>query len=139
MVVLYVLAFLYDQNNVLLVRRASQQFGKGSYSMVGGKVEPEERALHAIGREVREETGLDMQESDFALAHTFHRLGTEGPFVALVFKASIEHMHPENSEPDKHDEMKLFSLEQLPENLLPAHRQAIECILHNESYSEHGW
>lgn len=135
----YVLAALYADDKVLLVRRATQTFGKGSYSLIGGSVEPHERALHAIQREVREETGLDLQESDFVLVHTLHRLGTEGPFIALCFKADIAHLIPRNMEPEKHDDMQFFSVHDLPANLLPAHRQIVEQSMRNQSYSEHRW
>lgn len=139
MVTLYVLAFLYDEKKILLVRRASQTFGKGNYSLIGGKVEPKERALHAVRREVQEETGLDLSESDFSLIHTLHRLGTEGPFIALCFKADISGLKPKNIEPDKHDDMAFFPIQDLPSTLLPAHKQIVEGIIQNRIYSEHGW
>jgi 8-oxo-dGTP pyrophosphatase MutT (NUDIX family) len=135
----YVLAALYAEDRVLLVRRAAQEFGKGKYSLIGGKVEPRERALHAIRREVQEETGLDIPESDFTLVHTLHRLGTEGPFIALCFKADIAQLNPHNTEPEKHDDMRFFSVHDLPENLLPAHKQIVEQSICHRPYSEHGW
>lgn len=141
MIQLYVLALLLQDNKVLLLRRASTaSFGKGSYSLVGGKVEPDERALHAIKREVFEEVALDIPESSFKLVHTLHRKGTENPFIALCFTVDITKLaKPHNNERDKHDAMKLFPLDQLPPTILPAHKQAIECIRNNVMYSEHGW
>jgi len=46
---------------------------------------------------------------------------------------------PSNNEPTKHDDLRFFAIEQLPVNIIPAHKQAIECITQNISYSEHGW
>jgi hypothetical protein len=71
--------------------------------------------------------------------HTFHRKGIDTELVALVFKADISGMTPANNEPDKHDDMKFFNLHQLPENIIPAHKQAIACITKDVRYSEHGW
>jgi 8-oxo-dGTP diphosphatase len=140
MVNFYVLAFLCIGNDVLLVRRGHVSFGAEMYSIVGGKVEKGERALQAIKREVLEETRLDIPESDFELVHTFHRKGTEAEFMALCFKVDITHMPaPYNNEPEKHDDMRFFKIDQLPENILPAHKQAIEGIEKNIRYSEHGW
>jgi ADP-ribose pyrophosphatase YjhB (NUDIX family) len=140
MVTLFAIAFLCIGDTILLIRRSGAGFGQGFYSMVGGKVEAGETALHAIKREVFEEVALDIPESDFQLVHTFHRKGTESELIALCFKVDISHMPaPRNNEPDKHDDMRFFKLSKLPENLLPAHKQAIECMQQHISYSEHGW
>lgn len=137
---LYVLALLYKNDQILLLRRINTNFGQGLYSLVGGKVETDERALHAIRREVLEEIGLDIAETDFDLVHTFHRKGTEKPLVALCFKANIANMPaPHNAEPKKHDDLRFFNINELPANILPAHKQAIEYICKNIPYSEHGW
>jgi 8-oxo-dGTP diphosphatase len=140
MVTMFVVAFLHTGDNVLLVRRAVQSFGKGLYSMVGGKVEANETARKAMKREVHEETGLDINESVFELVHVLHRKGTENELVILCFDADISALpQPINNEPEKHDDMRFFNLKKLPENILPAHKQAIECIAQNVGYSEHGW
>lgn len=140
MVSMFVLAFLYKGEDLLLVRRYHANFGDGLYSMIGGKVEQGETARQAIKREVQEEVGLEIPESTFELVHTFHRKGTDGALVALCFKVDISTMaQPYNNEPEKHDDMRFFTIDQLPDNIIPAHKQAIECINHNISYSEHGW
>lgn len=139
MVVLYVLALLCVNNDILLVRRKHPTFGNGMYSFIGGQVEPDERALQGLVREVREETGLHLKESDFSFVHVLDRKGTEGPFIALCFKTDITGMHPINSEADKHDDMRFFPMNNPPENLLDAHKQVLACIAKGMSYSEHGW
>lgn len=140
MVNLFVITMLCKDDTILLVRRCNTTFGSGLYSLVGGKVEAGERALHAIAREVQEETTLVIPESAFQLVHTFNRKGPDAELIALVFKADITHMHaPVNNEPEKHDDMRFFTLTQLPNNILPAHKNALECIQSNIRYSEHGW
>lgn len=141
MVALYVLALLSVGDTVLLLRRSpSLSFGAGLYSMVGGKVEEGERALHALRREIQEELALDIPESAFTLVHTFHREGTEHNLVALVFAADITGLpSAQNNEPDKHDDLCYFHYDALPTNMIPAHRRAIECIGKHITYSEHGW
>jgi 8-oxo-dGTP pyrophosphatase MutT (NUDIX family) len=137
---LFVLAFLYKGDDVLLVRRRNQEFGSGLYSLIGGKVELSETALHAIEREVQEETGIAISQSSFSLVHALHRKGTETEFIALCFKADVTNLpDPVNNEPEKHDDMRFFNVQRLPENILPAHKQIIECIHKNVIYSEHGW
>lgn len=140
MIMLFAIAFLCIGEEILLVRRCSQSFGKGSYSMVGGKVEQGESFLKAVAREVCEETTLVIPEDAFELMHIFHRKGTDTEFITLCFKVDIAHLpSPYNNEPDKHDDMRFFNVNELPVNILPAHKQAIECIQQNVSYSEHGW
>jgi 8-oxo-dGTP diphosphatase len=140
MVNIFVLAFLCTAQGILLLRRVGASFGDGLYSVVGGKVEPKETALQAIHREVLEETALDIPESSFELVHTLHRKGTETEFIALCFKVNVTNMpQPRNNEPDKHDDMRFFALDQLPENIIPAHHQIINCVQKNIRYSEHGW
>jgi len=137
---LFVIALLCIGNDVLLLRRSNVTFGSGQYCLVGGKVEQGEPALLAMKREVFEETGLDIPTSAFQLVHTFHRKGTESEFIALCFQADISNMPaPQNTEPEKHDDMQFFPLNKLPQNILPAHKQAIECVQKGINYSEHGW
>lgn len=136
---LYVLAFLTNKDQVLLLRRCGVTFANGQYSLVGGKVEQGETALQAIKREVAEEVGLDLDESKFTFVHAFHRKGSESELVALCFSADITGLIPKNNEPIKCDDVKFFKYFEMPENLIPAHAQAIKCILNSEYYSEHGW
>jgi mutator protein MutT len=52
-------AVVFDRGNVVLIRRAREPL-KGQWSLPGGAVELGERLDDAIAREVREETGLDV-------------------------------------------------------------------------------
>lgn len=140
MVTLFVLAALKNQNNeILLLRRKGTTFGDGLYGFVGGKVEAGERALDAIKREVDEEVGLDLSKAAFELVHTFHRKGTDSELIALIFSADVSGLYPINKEPQKHDDMQFFAVDQLPKNIISAHAQAIDCIKKGITYSEHGW
>jgi len=140
MVNIFAIAFLHRGDTVLLARRCNVEFGSGLYHMVGGKVETGESARHAVMREVREETGLDIPEAAFSLIHTLHRKGTETEFIALYFSVDISKMdEPRIMEPHKHDAMQFFPIDQLPENIIPSHKQVIECLKSGINYSEHGW
>jgi 8-oxo-dGTP diphosphatase len=140
MVHVYVIAMLTVSNTVLMVCRHNASFGDGLYSMVGGKLEQGETALQAIHREVEEETTLNISEEDFRLVHTLHRKGAESELIVLCFAADIGNFPPPyNNEPDKHSDMRFFTFNQLPINIIPAHAQIIQCVLQGIPYSEHGW
>ncbi len=136
---IYAIAFLYSGNSVLLVRRCNAAYGNCLYSLVGGKVEPGESGIPALIREVKEEVDIDLTEHDLEFVHVLHRKGTESEFIALCFKADITGKPFRNVEPEKHDDIQLFPLDNLPANILPAHKQIIEAISKKQLYSEHGW
>lgn len=53
-------AVIQRDNTVLLLRRPSDDFMGGIHELPSGKVEPGETLVVALGREVKEETGLDL-------------------------------------------------------------------------------
>lgn len=60
--VLCVNILIFSQGKVLLVKRPlSKKVNPGKYSGIGGKVEPEESYLQAVKRELKEETGLEIE------------------------------------------------------------------------------
>ena len=136
---IYVLLRLVHNNSILLMRRANTTFGNGLYALPGGKCEHDEIATDAIIREAQEELSITLNKNDIKLAHTFHRKGTQDNFIALIFTTEKWSGEIINNEPEKCDELAWFALDQLPDNMITAHRHALECIKKQEIYSEHGW
>lgn len=136
---LYVLLMLTRDSSVLLMQRKNATFGDGLYALVGGKVEEHEPALDALVRETKEEIGVTVKKEDLKLVHTFHRKGTEKDLIVLVFTTNTWTGEIVNNEPEKCSDLAWFDLKALPENIMSAHRQALELLQKNIYYSEHGW
>lgn len=137
---LYTIAVLTDEDDVLLLQRnATQTFGANLYSLVGGKVNQGETALQVVQREVIEAVDLDIPQSEFTLMHVLHRQGTETEFIALFFHADISELEPQNKKQDTYQEIKFYDVQELPDNMIPAHKQALDSIVKSIIYSEHGW
>jgi len=133
----YAILLLINENfEILLTRRKNASFGDKLYSLPGGKIESGETAQEAAQREAKEELGIDIAE--LKLVHVIDRQGPETEFFVFVFKPQTWTGEIKNGEPDKCDDISWFPLNKLPENIIPAHRQAIE--LHTKvMYSTHNW
>lgn len=67
---------------VLLVLRANEP-SRGKWSVPGGRIEPGETARAAAAREVREETGLDVEVGELLLTADL------GPYVVADYAAVV--------------------------------------------------
>lgn len=63
----------------------------------------------------------------------------ETKFYVFVFQALVWQGNPFICEADKCDDIAWFPLNKLPENMIPAHKQAIELSQKGILYSQHGW
>lgn len=114
----------------------------GKYSLPAGHVDRGETFTQTIIRESSEEIGVRLDAKHIRVAHIMHRnsLPEESQErVDTFFIAEEWEGEPINKEPHKCDDLSWFSLSELPENLLPYVRQAIECSIYNIFYSEFGW
>lgn len=129
---------LQKENNILLMRRAGSGYYDGWYSLPSGHVEAGELPTDAIVREVMEEIGVTINESDIKLIHTMYRTKKDetGDRVDLFFYAKTWQNDPKICEPDKCDDLKWFSLNHLPENIIPYIRDVIAAINEKINYSE---
>ncbi len=143
MVVPYVLAYMTRESDrekeVLLSMRSSQaSFGASKYAMIGGKINQGESPTQALIREVKEEIGCII-EAPLEMCQVLYFKGHTRTCTAFVFNIESWEGVPENKEPEKHDHIGWFLLDELPSTLLERHAFMIHAIQNCIPYAEWGF
>lgn len=101
--------------SVLLVRRANDPF-KGEWVLPGGFVDAGETVLQAAPRELREETGVELDASELELLGVWDTPGRDprGWTVSVVHVACVDDELPAEGQDDA-QEARWFAVESLPE------------------------
>jgi 8-oxo-dGTP diphosphatase len=103
-------AIVVRDEALLMVRRA-QEPARGLWSVPGGKVERAEYLADAVRREVREETGLEIEVGD--VAGFFEVIGEDDHYVIMDFLATYE--GDDSPQPgDDVDRVRWVPLEEIP-------------------------
>ncbi|MCK5320794.1 NUDIX domain-containing protein [Candidatus Parcubacteria bacterium] len=135
----------YDGKIPMLFRK-NTGFMDEYWSLIAGRVEKNESIMEAMIRETKEESGLRLLASDLELIHICNRLQKYNKeeiykfnWIDAYFYTKNLSQEPINNEPDKHSEIKMFAMDNLPENTLPYVKFAIKAYLKNKIYSEYGF
>lgn len=129
-------AVLTKDGAVLLQYRAQTGWMDGYWGLPAGHIEETESVEEALRREVKEETSIELSDSDVKLAHVMHRVSTDRVYFDFFFTAHAWKGEPQNTEPLKHDELKWFPLRALPENTIPYIKRVLERIENSVFFSE---
>ena len=91
----------------------------GMWDLGGGGVEFGESAEDAVRREILEEYGTDARACEFLGYMDVHReqAGSPTHWISLVFKVLVDPTQIHNAEPDKCDEVRWFTLNDLPDDI----------------------
>lgn len=136
----YVLALVMNERNELLLEyRTNTEWFANQYGLVGGKIDGNESGLYALSRELSEEIGVSVNENDIEFAHVMHFMGEDVPCVAFFYIVRTWHGTISNAEQDKHGHLQWFSVDKIPENMIPRHKKAVELIARGIRYSEDNW
>jgi 8-oxo-dGTP diphosphatase len=101
---------LRRDGRLLLCRRAARrQWYPGVWDLPGGHVHPGEKTTAALARELSEELGIVIDEP--SRAADAHIMGDE--LILAVWLVDEWNGEPRNAEPDEHDEIAWFKLEEL--------------------------
>ncbi len=127
---------LVRDNKILLLRRYGTGYFDGNYSLPAGHLDGEETLKQAMIREAKEEIGIGLDAADLKLVHTMNRRIPGNERVDFFFTAKEWQGNPKIMETDKCDDLSWFDLNNLPENIIPCIKQAIDSFLSNIVYSE---
>ncbi|MER7780436.1 NUDIX domain-containing protein [Streptomyces sp. NPDC096191] len=130
-----------DQGRILLgLRHPDSTYAPDTWHFLAGHCE-RETAIDCLVREAKEEAGLTIAPEDVDLVHTVHHVDAPHarPRIALVFRVRSWTGDPEVLEPDRCVKWRWWKPQDLPAEVVPYTRQAIDAIHRGRPYSEQGW
>jgi ADP-ribose pyrophosphatase YjhB (NUDIX family) len=130
--------FLVRDRQVLLLRRSNTGYEDGNYSVVAGHLNGDEEIKDAATREAREETGIEIGPQDLDVVGVMHRRADDERIDFFLVTTSWSGQIT-NMEPNKCDRLAWFDLDQLPENVIPYVRRALENYRHSRWFDSFGW
>lgn len=131
--------FLYKDGKVLLLRRANTRWMSGMYGTISGFIDGNETIKHAMIREAKEESGVKLLEDDVDLFHVMHRKSGNSEFIDFYALATKWIGEPKNIETNKCDNMRWFSISNLPDNIIPHFKNVLEYWKTKLYISEYGF
>ncbi len=103
-----------------------------------GHIDGNERATSAMIREALEETGIAISEDKLKMVHVMHGKSSEER-IDFFFEVTQWSGEPKITEKDKCDDLSWFSIDRLPQNMIPCVRAGIENYRNKILFSEFGW
>ncbi|MFF1565609.1 NUDIX domain-containing protein [Streptomyces sp. NPDC058293] len=88
----YAIAVMEEQLLLTQLADSSPVFEPGLWHLPGGEVDPGEQPYETLGRELYEETGLELLDARLvdARAYTAHRLGIDWHLVGLFYRVDVK-------------------------------------------------
>jgi ADP-ribose pyrophosphatase YjhB (NUDIX family) len=130
--------FFVQDDSILLLRRYNTGYEDGNYSVVAGHLDGGETVKQAAVREAKEEVGVQLKEEDVEIVGVMHRKETD---ERIDFFALVKNWQGEirNNEPHKCDDLRFFSLNDLPFNIIPYIHRAINNMKEDRWFDDYGW
>ncbi len=130
--------FFIRDGKILLLRRLNTGYEDGNYSVPAGHIDGNERATQAMVREAMEETDIAVNENQLRMIHVMHRKSDEER-IDFFFEIIKWQGEPKIMEINKCDDLSWFSIDSLPQNMVPYVKSGIENYKNKIFFSEFGW
>ncbi|HWA52438.1 MAG TPA: NUDIX domain-containing protein [Patescibacteria group bacterium] len=116
-----VVFFCHDgKGNVVMSKRGQNaRDEKGVWDIGGGGIEFGDTVENTLRQEIQQEYGTDVLDYEFLGYRDVHRINNNKPthWIALDFKVLIDPSKVKNGEPHKFDDVKMFSVKDLPKEI----------------------
>lgn len=123
---------IFKDGKVLLGKRKNAH-GEGQYAFPGGHFEYMESFEDCVQREVREETGMEIDNIKFQLVGNILHFAPKH-YVQVSFTADWKSGTPETMEPEKCEGWQWFDLDNLPDNIMVTTRLSFEAYQTGRNY-----
>lgn len=123
-----VVCVIEKDGKYLFLKRSNTGKGDGFYMLPGGHVDAGESVLHAAVRELKEELGIDVKESDLE----FKLVEPIKTHITFFFRVKKFDWILQNMEPNKHSEMVF--LDPNSEGIHPCSKKELELIKNGISF-----
>jgi len=130
--------FLIKDNKVLLLLRQNTGYMDGYYHVPAGHLDGKERIIDALIREAREEIGITVKPENVNFVHVMHHK-SNNERVAFFFEVRNWRGVVKNMEPAKCGRVVWFPFNDLPQNIVPYAKKAMEYYLRGINFSHYGW
>jgi 8-oxo-dGTP diphosphatase len=112
---------LIEDGKVLLIKRGKEPF-KGEWAIPGGRIEENESAEQCLKREMKEETGLEVEPTRLVGIYSDPKRDPRGIIAATYL---VKRIGGELKAGDDAKEVKWFPLDKIP-HLATDHRKMLE-------------
>lgn len=130
--------FLIRDGQILLLRRFNTGYEDGNYGVVAGHLDGGEQVKSAAIREAEEEVGIQIAPSNLEVVGVMHRQSDDERvdffLVTETWAGEIV-----NREPHKCDQLAWFDIDDLPANVIPYIRRAIDNYRQGRWFDSFGW
>jgi 8-oxo-dGTP diphosphatase len=130
--------FLIRDSKVLLLRRFNTGYEDGKYSVIAGHLDGDEEIKAAAIREAREEAGIEISPLDLQVVGVMHRKSNDERIDFFLAAASWSG-EITNREPDRCDQWAWFDVDELPDNVIPYVRRALDNYRRGIWFDSFGW
>ena len=130
--------FLMRDDQVLLLRRFNTGYEDGNYSVIAGHLEGDEEVKAAAMREAREEAGIEISPQDLRVVGVMHRK-SDDERVDFFVAATSWSGEIANREPGRCDQLAWCDLDELPANVIPYVRRALDNYRRGVWFDSFGW
>ncbi|XID94832.1 NUDIX domain-containing protein [Paenibacillaceae bacterium WGS1546] len=116
----------YRKDEVLLLKRRNTGFADGLWSVVAGQIDGGEEVTFAAIREAKEEAGVDIDPERLHVVGVSHRRNGSSEWIDFYLQVDEWQGEIVNAEPHKCERLAWFKLGELPDDMIPYVRKAVE-------------